>query len=270
VNELVAALGVACALGAAAYSTWSPCGQSMLSQITPMGERSRGFRFGFTAAWFVAGAVIGGAMLGGFMALLAVLASAIGLTATVAAGIAAVVAIAGAASDAHVFGFGPPFLLRQVNETWLGKYRSWLYGLGFGWQIGTGITTYIMTTAVLVTVALGALTASPLAALALGALFGFARGIAVLLGARITSPAALADFHRRFDALGPTVRRAVVAVQVAIAITAAWAAGGPIAAGAVALLAVAAALIRAPWLRTDAGRTAPARTLHGSVEPARH
>lgn len=241
----------------------------MLSQITPMGERARGFRFGFTATWFVAGAVIGGAMLGAFMAVLALIASAVGLTATVAAGIAAVVAITGAASDAHVLGFGPPFLKRQVNEDWLGLYRSWLYGLGFGWQIGTGITTYMMTTAVVVTVALGALTASPLAALALGTLFGFARGIAVLLGARITSPAALADFHRRFDALGATVRRTVIAVQVAISITAAWAAGGPIAAGAVALVVVAVALVRAPGLRSDAGRTTPARTLHGSVEPAR-
>jgi hypothetical protein len=242
----------------------------MLSQITPMGEQARGFRFGFTAAWFVGGAVIGGAMLGGFMALLALAVSAVGLTATVAAGIAAVVAIAGAASDGHVFGFGPPFLKRQVNEDWLGLYRSWLYGLGFGWQIGTGITTYMMTTAVLVTVALGALTASPLVALGLGILFGFARGIAVLLGARITSPATLASFHRRFDALGPVVRRYVIAVQVVIALAAAWAAGGPIAGGAVALVVVAVALIRTPGLRSDAGRTTRARTLHGSVEPARH
>ena len=49
---------------AAVRSTWSPCGQSMLSQITPFTERARHHRFGVTAGWFVVGSVVGGATLG--------------------------------------------------------------------------------------------------------------------------------------------------------------------------------------------------------------
>ena len=52
------------ALAAALRSTWSPCGLSMLSTITPMAERARGHRCAVTAGWFVVGAVLGGATLG--------------------------------------------------------------------------------------------------------------------------------------------------------------------------------------------------------------
>ena len=53
-------------------------------------------------------------------------------------------------------------------------------------------------------IVLAALTASPAAALAIGALFGLVRGLAVLLGRGITSPATLAAFHRRFTGPGPS------------------------------------------------------------------
>ena len=86
--------------------------------------------------------------------------------------------MSGTAVDAGVLGFSPPFLHRQVNEYWLGRYRAWVYGSGFGWQIGTGVTTYIMTAAVFLTIALGALSASPLAAFLIGVCFGLARGLA--------------------------------------------------------------------------------------------
>jgi hypothetical protein len=257
--DLLVALGVVTALAAATYSTWSPCGQSMLSQITPLGARARGHSFAFTATWFVGGALVGGAMLGAFAAALAALASAIGPTATTALGITAVLALLAAASDAHTFGIGPPFLRRQVNEEWLVRYRSWLYGFGFGWQIGTGVTTYIMTTAVLLTVGIAVLTASPLAAFVICMVFATTRGLAVLLAARITTPAALAEFHRRFDALGPSVRRAVIGVQVAVAAIAAGAAWDPLA-GVVVLLGVAGVSV--------AGRAAPARTRHERTSAA--
>jgi hypothetical protein len=266
VNAVIVGLGAVIALAAAAYSTWSPCGQSMLSQITPLGERSRNHKFWFTASWFIAGAIAGGATFGLLIAALAALVSAIGVAASTAAGLAAVLALLAAASDAHVLGFGPPFFRRQVNETWLPKYRSWLYGLGFGWQIGAGFATYIMTTAVLLTIALGALTASPLAGFALGVLFGTVRGLAVLLAARITTPAALASFHQRFDALGPTVQRVVIGVQAAVAISAGVAAAG-VAGGAIAAAGVAA-IVAVSALRRGAGLGARARTRRGSGAPA--
>ena len=238
----VLVLGVVVALAAAVRSTWSPCGQSMLSQLTPVGEASRGYRYRTTATWFVAGAVVGGATLGAVMAALAAAVSALGATSTTLLGIAAGLAVLGAAVDSGVLGFAPPFFKRQVNEYWLGRYRAWVYGSGFGWQIGAGVTTYIMTAAVFVTVALGALTAGPWAALASACASASARGLAVLLTARRRTTAELFALHRRFDALGEPVRRAVIGVQLAVAVVAVGAAWGlagrrPRARGAVVLRA---------------------------------
>jgi hypothetical protein len=202
----------------------------MLSQLTPVGEASRGYRYRTTATWFVLGAVVGGATLGAVMAALAAAVSAVGATSTALLGIAAAIAVLGAAVDGGVFGFAPPFFKRQVNEYWLTRYRAWVYGSGFGWQIGAGVTTYIMTAAVFVTVAFGALTAGPWAALALGVGFGLARGLAVLLTAKRHTTTELFALHRRFDALGEPVRRAVIVVQLTVAVVAAGAAWGPVAA----------------------------------------
>ena len=243
----VLVLGVVVAFAAAVRSTWSPCGQSMLSQLTPVGEASRGYRYRTTATWFVLGAIVGGATLGALMAALAALVSALGATSTTLLGIAAALAALGAVVDSGVLGFMPPFFKRQVNEYWLSKYRAWVYGSGFGWQIGAGVTTYIMTTAVFVTIAFGALTAGPFAALALGVFFGLARGLAVLLTARSRTTTELFALHRRFDALGEPVRRAVIVVQLAVAAVAAGAAWGIVAglvAGAVLAVAVVATIAR--------------------------
>jgi len=163
------------------------------------------------------------------MAALAAAVSAIGATSTALLGIAAGLAVLGAAVDSGVLGVAPPFFKRQVNEYWLGRYRAWVYGSGFGWQIGAGVTTYIMTAAVFVTIAYGALTAGPWAALSIGVCFGLARGLAVLLTARRRTTAELFALHRRFDALGEPVRRAVIVVQLAVAAVATGAAWGVVA-----------------------------------------
>src|SRR3954451_17744420 len=140
------------ALAAAGRSTWSPCGLSMLSTITPLAEQGRGHRYRTTDAWFVVGAVAGGATLGLLAAALAWLVSLVGLTTAAALGAAAALALFTAASDLRPFGLHLPINPRQVNELWLGKFRSWVYGVGFGWQIGVGFATYIMTAAVYLTV----------------------------------------------------------------------------------------------------------------------
>lgn len=218
---------------AAVRSTWSPCGLSMLSTITPMAERSRGHRYGVTAAWFVVGATLGGATLGIGAAALAAVAAALDLSDTTLFGAAAVLAAVAALVDAGTFGRRPPFFKRQVDDAWLSTYRAWVYGTGFGWQIGVGLATYIMTAGVVLTAALAALTASPLAAFAIAVAFGASRGLVVLLGARLRSPAALGALHARLDALEAPVRWAVVVVQAAVATLAAGLAWGPLGAGAV-------------------------------------
>src|SRR3954447_20463677 len=104
---MVLVLACALAVVAAIRSTWSPCGLSMLSTVTPIAERGRGHRFWVTATWFVLGSLLGGACLGGLAALGA---SALAPLSTDAAlAIAGGLALAGALVDAGVAGVRPPF-----------------------------------------------------------------------------------------------------------------------------------------------------------------
>ena len=162
-HTLILGLGAVVAVAAAVRSTWSPCGLSMLSTITPFGERSRGHRYAVTASWFVAGSVLGGLTLGGLAAGLAAAVAATGVSADSAwlAGAVALAAGVTTAIDADVFGEVIPIWRRQVNDQWLARYRSWVYGVGFGWQIGVGVATYIMTAAVFLVVLLAAVSARP-------------------------------------------------------------------------------------------------------------
>ena len=254
-TTLLTVAAAALAVLAAARSTWSPCGLSMLATVTPLAERARGHRYRTTAAWFIAGGLAGGATLGLGMAGLAAAVRAAGPPVLTVAVLAAAASILAAASDAPRGGFHLPVHHRQVNERWLDQFRPWVYGAGFGWQIGTGLVTYIKTAALYLMIVLAALTGSPAAALAIGALFGLVRGLAVLLGRGITSAAALAAFHRRFTGLGPVVLGIVVAAELASAIAFAafvslWA--------ALALVLVVAGLPRRPGGPGGAPRRRPA------------
>jgi hypothetical protein len=208
---------VACivALATAARSTWSPCGLSMLATITPLAERGRGHQYRSTATWFVAGSVLGGICLGAVMALLAASAGSIGATGTELAAVAVVAGAVTVAAEIGIGGFRLPVHHRQVNERWLDQFRPWVYGAGFGWQIGAGLATYIKTYAVYLMIVLAALTTNPTLALVVGITFGLVRGLAVFLGRRITSAAALSDFHRRFMSADSYALAAIVVCEAA-------------------------------------------------------
>lgn len=221
------ALAALVAVAAAVRSTWSPCGVSMLSTITPVTEASRARSYPVTVSWFVAGAVLGGATLGlGTMAL-ATLVGGLDLPAGTTLGTVAALALLAGAFDARVAGLDLPGHGRQVNETWLTRFRSWVYGGGFGWQIGVGLATYIVTAGVYLTVATAALTGRPLVAAALGTLFGLTRGLAIFAGARLTTHEALAAFHRRFEERRELSRRLMIGLQLAVGVVAAGLAWGP-------------------------------------------
>jgi hypothetical protein len=209
-------------VAAAARSTWSPCGLSMLASITPLSEGGRGHRYRTTASWFVAGALVGGAILGIVVAALAMGVRAMSLSTTEIATIALGGSMAAALSDIGRSRFRLPIHRRQVNERWLDQFRPWVYGAGFGAQIGAGLATYIVTTAVYLMILLAALTGNPWLAVGAGALFGLVRGLSVLLGRRITSSETLRTFHVRFHDLGPRVRVVTIAVELAAAALFAW------------------------------------------------
>jgi hypothetical protein len=211
------------AVAAAVRSTWSPCGLSMLSSITPFSERGKGHSYPATAAWFVVGATVGGATLGLAMAGLALGVGSLGLSDTTTGSLALLAVLVAAGSDSGVAGVHLPVHRRQVNERWLDRYRPWVYGAGFGGQIGCGLATYITTAAVYLMIVLGVLTGLPWVALAVGTGFGCLRGMAVLLTRHLNDPAALRAFHRRFFRVGPVVDRVVVGVEVgSAAVIALW------------------------------------------------
>jgi hypothetical protein len=217
-TTLLIVLAALTAVIAAARSTWSPCGLSMLSSITPLAEHGRGHRYRTTACWFVAGSIVGGTSLGLVTALVAAGIGAAGLSSMTLGTLALIACLVAAASDASTIGFRLPVHHRQVNERWLDQFRPWVYGAGFGWQIGAGVATYIKTSAVYLMIALSVFAGDPWLAVGVGALFGLVRGLAVFLGRRITTPAALADFHRRFTELDPRARQVVVAWELAAAL----------------------------------------------------
>ena len=236
---------VALAIVAGLRGVWSPCGLSMLSTITPIGERGRGNRYATTARWYVVGAAAGGLCLGAVAAVLAIVFGAHGDARLVVVALAALFA---AASDARIGGLALPTHRRQVNERWLDQYRPWVYGGGFGWQIGTGFATYITTAAVYLLIVVVAVGGSPVLALGGGLLFGATRGLAVLLTRNVRTADDLRRIHVAVQHAGPALHDAVLAVEVAVACAAA-ASMSP-AFGVVALLTGSAVLAYARRHRT--------------------
>jgi hypothetical protein len=210
------------AVAAAARSTWSPCGLSMLATITPLAESGRRHRYRVAAAWFVAGGLAGGVTLGVIGGGLAAGVRAAAPTSGLLGAIALAASALTLAAELGVLGFRLPMHHRQVNERWLDQFRPWVYAGGFGWQVGTGLVTYIMTPALYLMIALAALTAEPWVAVVVSASFGLLRGLAVLLGRRITDAQSLTAFHRRFHDAQPVVWRVLVLVEGVVALACAW------------------------------------------------
>jgi hypothetical protein len=182
----------------------------MLASITPLGERSRRQRWTVTVGFLAAGAVAAAAASGAFLAGVGELVHP-GARASLVA-LAAVLAI-GLLLD---LGTRLPTHLRQVDERWLHLYRGWVYGLGFGLQLGVGAATVVTTSTVYVTLAAELLAPSVAWGTAIGVAFGAARGLTPLLTARVDSPARLAALHRRVHALERPMTQVTLGAQTAL------------------------------------------------------
>ncbi|MFQ5557867.1 MAG: hypothetical protein ACE5GB_10235 [Acidimicrobiales bacterium] len=194
----------------------------MLTSISPLGERARGHRWGSTVAWLCAGGLLGGALTMG-----AVAAAGAALPGRVDSPARLVVlAVAAVAAGVWDLGGGRFPGRRQVNEDWMVDYRSWVYGLGFGVQLGAGVMTMVTTALVPLLLLVVVLVDDVMVGAALGAVFGATRGLTVLATRRARSTADLVAIHRRFDGLQPAVRLAGGTVAFAVGATAAIAAIG--------------------------------------------
>lgn len=248
-------VSVLLAVTVAIRSTWSPCGVSMLSTLTPMSERARGHRYWVTCLWYIVGGTAGGLALGTLVALPAMLVSALSPSSGATALVVTVVALAALATDLRLTPVRLPGHTRQVNEVWITAYRQWVYAAGFGVQIGFGFATVFMTGALYLMVVVWTVT-GPAAAVLCGGLFGLVRGSAIVAGRHLDTPARLRAFHRRFEALAPASIALVVAAEVLTivlvgAAAGRWVAGAALAGGALVWFAVQHAA------RSRAGAPAP-------------
>jgi MFS family permease len=189
----------------------------MLASITPLGEQGRRRRWGRTVTAFVIASTLGGTLSG-------VVAGAIGslLLRHVSwdgrIGIVAALLALGLVLDLLGKVPGPR---RQVDESWLDRYRGWVYGAGFGFQLGAGVVTIVTNSAVYVAIGAAAATASPGAGAALGAVAGLLRGATILAGAGLRSPDQLVRFHARMASWREPARRTGMALQAVLAVAAA-------------------------------------------------
>jgi hypothetical protein len=161
--------------------------------------------------------VLGGALVGALVSAIGAGLASLGLHLsglTVLLMLAAL-CLAGILADLQVAGFRLPTVSRQVNEDWLTRYRSWVIGVGFGFQLGFAVVTIVTTATVYVMLAAALLGGSVPAGVAIGATFGLARALPLLAARRVDTAPKLREQHLRLTRWAPRARAGAVAVQVA-------------------------------------------------------
>ncbi|HEY8624755.1 MAG TPA: hypothetical protein VIL82_02015 [Solirubrobacteraceae bacterium] len=191
----------------------------MLASITPLGERGRHGHWGVTVSAFLIGSgvtgVLIGALAGGAGALL--IPASVGAQPRLTALALSVLVALGLDASGAVPGPG-----RQVNERWLEEYRGWVYGLGYGAQLGAGVLTVVTSAATYVALLAALISGGAGRGAAVVGLYGVLRGLTPLAAARVRSPGQLVALHRalgrsRVSAArgGMLVLAAVLAVSLA-------------------------------------------------------
>lgn len=191
----------------------------MLSSISPFGERSRNSRWWLTISAYMLGSVAGGATTGlvfGVVGqlILSQIETDVGLT------VLALAAALGVAADLQLFGLRLPSIQRQVNEDWITTYRGWIYGSGFGYQLGLGLVTIVTTSTVWLTWVAAAMTGSWAWGLFLGSVFGLARGMFIFATIGVHEPAALRALFKQVADQADSVNQVAMLAAGLTAVTA--------------------------------------------------
>lgn len=208
-------VGLVSAIGAAIRGNWSPCGESLQAQIHPLGESSRGNIWGITIAAFTLGSMAAGAALCALFAWIGMLlipGMSSGTALTITAGLAIV---AGALDLSPLKPLTPR---RQVNQDWIGRYRGWVYGFGFGVQLGVGFAVFVMSWGYYAMLGAALLSRSIWAGVLMGAVFGFGRGLLLYPSRWITSPDKLFRFHRKLMEIKSPVFTATGVATLGVAV----------------------------------------------------
>ena len=192
----------------------------MLASIHPLGERARHSRWWSTALAYASGSVAGGAALGAVAGLRGRVAGIAVPPLSPSLTPAMVTVVCAAAVIADVLGRDRlPSWHRQVNEDWLHRYRGWVYGAGYGVQLGLGVVTIVTTATVYAVAALAFLSGSPATGALIGACFGLLRAAPVRGLFRVAGTDRLRRLHERLDALATPVARLTPPALAVVAAT---------------------------------------------------
>jgi cytochrome c biogenesis DsbD-like protein len=201
----------------------------MLTSISPLGERARASRWWVTTTAYVISSTIGGVAVGALAALLGGLVPDSVRASPAVLVLVAVALVVGLLLDVGVGGARLPSWRRQVDEAWLGRYRGWVVGTGFGAQLGVGVVTIVTSSTTYAVLLLAALSGSvPVGAL-LGGVFGLVRALPLVMMARVDTRERLWAVLRRVEHTAPNadrVARLALAVGAA-ALTAVALRGAP-------------------------------------------
>ncbi len=192
----------------------------MLSSITPLGERGRASRWPVTATAHLLGSALAGTVLGALLGAVGLLLPlerpAVATGALVLLAVLAVLAVPVEAGRLPQL----PTWHRQVDEDWLHRYRGWVYGFGYGAQLGVGVVTIVTSPLLYAALVLAVLTGTPTAGAVVGLAFGAARALPVLAMRRVTTPDRLGAVHRRLESLAPAGRSTAAGTLGAVAVAA--------------------------------------------------
>lgn len=181
----------------------------MLASITPLGERGRQSHWTVTVVAFALGAVVAATVAGALLGALGMLLPG-GFTGHARTVVVALALIAAFALDLSATAVPGP--RRQVDERWLDRYRGWVYGLGFGSQLGLGIVTVVTSAATYVVLLCALASGHPVTGAAIMGLYGALRGLTPLLAAGVRTPQHLIALHARLRGAEAATARAGAAV----------------------------------------------------------
>lgn len=188
----------------------------MLASITPLGERSRHSRFAVTLTAYTVGCTVGGGTLGLLLGGLGQAAHTAGTPHRLYFWAAA--AVLGALADLRLARLHIPTHRRQVPKHWLYTYRGWVYGAGFGLQLGAGFATIVNSSLIYLMALAAFLGGSLKAGLIIGLAFGVARAAALLPAIRVRTPPQLMRMTKLLTDLDDRTRRVAAGAAMALAI----------------------------------------------------
>jgi hypothetical protein len=190
----------------------------MLASITPLGERGRQAHWSITVSAFLLGATGAGAVAGALAGAAGAYVLPRSLGAATRLGVLAVAVLAAIALDLRSRPVPGP--RRQVDERWLDEFRGWVYGLGYGAQLGVGVTTIVTSAATYAALLAAAVSGSAARGAVIVGCYGAVRGLTPLGAVGVRSPHQLLGLHRWLARWREPAARGAVLVLAAIALAA--------------------------------------------------